>query len=227
MLEIIRDNWLFFLIGQYPYGPLGGLALTLLLAGVSLLLAVPGGLLLGLGRVSHFAFIRYPVTALVYLVRGTPLLMVIFWAYFLVPLWLGKNIPGFVTMICALSFFSSAYLAEIIRGGIEGVPHGQTEAARAGGLNYLQTMRHVVLPQALRNMLPSLVNQFVSLTKDTSLAFIVGVSELTYVASQINNRTLTKPAEIFFLIAVMYFILCFSLTTFSRYLEQRLAWGHK
>jgi polar amino acid transport system permease protein len=124
-------------------------------------------------------------------------------------------------MIYALVFFEAAYLAEIIRAGIQGVPKGQVEAARSLGLGYLQAMSRIVLPQALRNMIPSLVNQFVALTKDTSLAFVVGINELTYAASQINNRTLTHPAEIFFLVAVMYFLICFSLTSFARRLESQ------
>ena len=225
MLEILSENWVYLLIGQYPSGPLGGLALTLAIAAVSLTLALPLGIVLALGRVSHLPALRVPAAAFVYLVRGLPLLMVIFWAYFLVPLALGRAVPNFVTMIYALVFFEAAYLAEIIRAGIQGVPKGQVEAARSLGLGYLPTMQRVVLPQALRNMLPSLVNQFVALTKDTSLAFIVGINELTYAASQINNRTLTQPAEIFFIVAVMYFLICFSLTTFARRLESRLAWG--
>ncbi len=225
MSEILQENWLYLLIGQYPKGPLGGLALTLAIASVALTLALPAGILLALGRVSHFAAFQLPATAFVHLVRGLPLIMVIFWAYFLVPLALGRTVPSFVTMIYALVFFEAAYLAEIVRAGIRSVPTGQVEAARSLGLGYLQTMGRIVLPQALRNMIPSLVNQFVALTKDTSLAFIVGINELTYAASQINNRTLTHPAEIFLIVALMYFLICFSLTSLARRLESRLAWG--
>lgn len=225
MFEILNENWLYLLIGQYPAGPLGGLALTLAIASVALALALPVGILLAMGRVSRFPVFHLPATGFVYLVRGLPLIMAIFWAYFLVPLALGRAVPSFVTMIYALVFFEAAYLAEIIRAGIRSVPTGQVEAARSLGLGYLQTMGRIVLPQALRNMIPSLVNQFVALTKDTSLAFIVGINELTYAASQINNRTLTRPAEIFFIVAVMYFLICFSLTSYARRLEARLAWG--
>ena len=225
MLEIISENWLYLLLGQFPKGALGGLALTLAIAAVALVLAFPAGVILALGRVSRFWFFRAPAGAFVYFVRGLPLIMVIFWAYFLVPLALGTAVPDFVTMIYALVFFEAAYLAEIIRAGIQGVPKGQTEAARSLGMSYLQSMVRIVLPQALRNMIPSLVNQFVSLTKDTSLAFIVGINELTYAASQINNRTLTHPAEIFLIVALMYFTVCFSLSSFARRLEARLAWG--
>jgi polar amino acid transport system permease protein len=221
MLEILKENWLYLLIGQYPSGPLGGLALTLAIASVALTFALPLGIILALGRVSRFSAFHLPAAAFVLLVRGLPLIMVIFWAYFLVPLALGRTVPSFVTMIYALVFFEAAYLAEIIRAGIQGVPKGQVEAARSLGLGYLQAMSRIVLPQALRNMIPSLVNQFVALTKDTSLAFVVGINELTYAASQINNRTLTHPAEIFFLVAVMYFLICFSLTSFARRLESQ------
>jgi polar amino acid transport system permease protein len=225
MFEILKENWLYLLIGQYPAGPLGGLALTLAIALVSLTLALPVGVLLALGRVSHLPVFHLPATAFVYLVRGLPLIMVIFWAYFLVPLALGRAVPSFVTMIYALVFFEAAYLAEIVRAGIQSVPRGQVEAARSLGMSYLRTMGRIVMPQALRNMIPSLVNQFVALTKDTSLAFIVGINELTYAASQINNRTLTQPAAIFLIVAVMYFLICFSLTACARRLESRLAWG--
>ncbi|MEO8040761.1 MAG: amino acid ABC transporter permease [Betaproteobacteria bacterium] len=227
MLDILRENWLYLLVGRYPEGPLGGLALALVLASVSLALALPGGVLLALGRVSHRRWLRWPVSAFVFTVRGLPLIMVIFWAYFLVPIALGVAVPGYVTMIYALAFFTAAYLAEIIRAGIEAVPRGQVEAAHSLGLDRFHTTLRVVLPQALRNVIPSLVNQFVSLTKDTSLAFIVGINELTYAASQINNRTLNHPAEIFALVAVTYFLICYGLTAYSRHLERRLAWGHR
>ncbi|MDO9357213.1 MAG: amino acid ABC transporter permease, partial [Solirubrobacteraceae bacterium] len=160
MLDLIHTYWLYFLIGQYPNGPLGGLALTLLLASLGLLLGLPIGVLLGIGRVSPYRVLRWPVTALVFVVRGTPLLMVVFWAYFFLPSVTGHKTDQFWTMLIALVIFDGVYLAEIIRAGIQGVPRGQVEAARSLGLGYWRTMRTVVLPQAVRSMLPSLVNQF-------------------------------------------------------------------
>jgi polar amino acid transport system permease protein len=115
-------------------------------------------------------------------------------------------------------------MSQIVRAGIESVPRGQTEAATSSGLNHFQVMIYVVLPQGLRNMIPSFVNQFVSLIKDTSLAFIVGVSELTHVGTQINNRSFVFPTEIFLFIALLYFVLCYIFTAFSRWLEKRLSW---
>ncbi|MFM9436345.1 polar amino acid transport system permease protein [Janthinobacterium sp. CG_23.3] len=221
MLEVIQNYWVYFLIGQYPNGPLGGLALTLLLAALGLLLSLPLGLLLGMARVSPYRALRWPVTALVYVVRGTPLLLVIFWAYFFLPSVTGHKTDQFSTMLTALVIFDGVYLAEIIRAGIHGLPAGQVESARSLGLGYVATMRHVVLPQALRNTLPSLVNQFVSTIKETSLGYIIGLTEVAFIASQINVQVLTKSTEVYFLLGLTYFILCFGLSRFAFWLEQR------
>lgn len=221
---VIWDNIAHFFVGRYPSGPIGGIMLTLYLAVVSLVLSFFGGMILGLMCVSHSRIIRYPTLAIVNAVRGIPLLMVIFWMYFLLPAVMGRPAPESWTVIAALTIFTSAYMSQIVQAGIEGIPRGQTEAALSTGLSPTQAMVFIVLPQALRNMIPSFVNQFVSMIKDTSLAFIVGVSELTHVATQINNRTMVYPAEIFLFISVIYFIICFAFTTLSRWLEQRLAW---
>ena len=150
MLDLIQTYGIYYLIGQYPNGPLGGLALTFLLASAGLVLALPAGIILGLCRVSPIAALRWPATALVYVVRGTPLLMVIFWAYFLLPSVTGQRTDQFSTMLTALVIFDGAYLAEIVRAGIQGLPRGQMESARSLGLSYMQAMRRVILPQALR-----------------------------------------------------------------------------
>lgn len=222
--RVIIDNWAHFFIGRYPNGPIGGIALTLYLAVVSLILSFFGGLILGLLCVSHRRYIRYPVLAVVNAVRGIPLLMVIFWMYFLLPFILNRPAPESWTVIAALTVFTSAYMSQIVEAGIDGIPKGQTEAALSTGLRPFQAMIYIVLPQALRNMIPSFVNQFVSMIKDTSLAFIVGVSELTHVATQVNNRTMVYPTEIFFFVACIYFVICFAFTSLSRWLERVLAW---
>lgn len=223
MVELFQDYWLYFLIGQYPNGPLGGLALTLLLASLGLLLAFPVGLSMALARVSPWRALRWPAMGLIYVVRGTPLLMVVFWAYFLIPSLTGVKTNQFLTMLAALVVFDGAYLAEIIRAGIEGLPRGQVESARSCGLSWLQAMRLVILPQALRHMLPSLINQFVSTIKETSLGYVVSLSEVSFIASQISAQVLTRPAEIYGLLALTYFILCFGLTRWAYWLERRLA----
>jgi len=223
-ISVISDNFTYFMIGRFPHGPLGGVGLTLYLAVVSCILSFFGGLILGLLSISRFPVVRYPVLAFINLVRGMPLLMVIFWMYFLLPALFGKVAEN-NTVIMALTLFTSAYMSRIVVAGIEGIPKGQTEAALSTGLSHWQVMLYIVLPQGLRNMIPSFVNQFVSLIKDTSLAFIVGVSELTHVATQINNRTMAFPTEIFAFIAIIYFILCYAFTSLSRWLEGRLSWS--
>jgi len=223
--SVIWDNLTHFFIGTYPNGPIGGIVLTLYLAFVALILSFFGGLLLGLLCVSSNRFIRFATLAVVNTIRGIPLLMVIFWMFYLLPALLGgHSAPENWTVIAALTIFTSAYMSQIVQAGIDGIPRGQTEAALSTGLHPWQTMVYVVLPQALRNMIPSFVNQFVSMIKDTSLAFIVGVSELTHVATQISNRTMVYPTEIFFFIACIYFVICFAFTSLSRWLETRLAW---
>lgn len=160
---------------------------------------------------------------LIYVVRGVPLIMFIFWVYFFVPLLIGRTVSGFTTMLVTLVIYQSAYLAEIVRAGIEGLPSGQAEAARAVGLSYMQTMFKVLLPQALYNMVPAMISQFVSTIKETSLGYVISVNELTFAGNQINNTLLTKPFEVFFLLAAIYFVLCFSLTQLARYLEHRIS----
>ena len=221
MIDLIHNYWLYFLIGQYPDGPLGGLVLTLLLGAAALGLALPLGVVLGLARTSAHRAIRWPVTALVYVVRGTPLLMVIFWAYFFLPAVTGHQTSQFTTMLAALVVFNGVYLAEIVRAGIQGIPRGQSECARALGLSYWQSMRTVILPQALRNMLPSLVAQFVTTLKETSLGYIIGLSEVSFIAGQINAQVLTQPVQVYTTLALTYFVLCFGLSQVVRVLEKR------
>lgn len=222
MLELVDTYWLYFLVGQYPHGPLGGLALTVLLASLALVLALPLGLLLGLARVSPLRALRWPVTGLVYVVRGVPLLMVIFWAYFFLPSVTGHKTDQFTTMLAALVIFDGVYLAEIVRAGIRAVPKGQWDSAKSLGLSYPQALRFVVLPQALRHMLPSLVNQFVATLKETSLGYIIGLTEVSFIAAQINTQVFTRSAEVYGLLALTFFVLCFSLSRLAFWLERRL-----
>ncbi|MBN1932657.1 MAG: amino acid ABC transporter permease [Desulfobacterales bacterium] len=222
--EVVQKNMVYFLLGSYPHGPLGGLGLSVLLALGGIFLAFWIGILFGLMRLSKRWYVRFPSIIYIEIIRGTPLLLLIFWFYFLVPVIFKKPMPEIRTTLIAFSVFTGAYVAEIVRAGIQSIPKGQMEAARGTGLNYRQAMAYVIMPQALRNMIPSFVNQFVSLTKDTSLAYIIGVQELTRTATQVNNRTMNAPAEIFFTIAVIYFIICFGLTQTSRYLEKRLSY---
>ena len=160
---------------------------------------------------------------LVYGVRGVPLLMIIFWVYFLLPLLIGTSIPGFTTMLCTLVLYEGAFLSEVVRAGIEALPAGQMDAARALGHSYPRAMWFVILPQALYNMLPSILSQFVSTIKDTTLGYVINVPELTFAANQINNQLLTKPFEVFLILALTYYVVCFSLTWLTSALERGIA----
>ena len=220
LYSILHDYWKLLLIGSYPRGPLGGLAMTLLLSVVSLVLAFPFSILVALARTSGRAPLRRLSAAWVTVIRGIPLVMLIFWVYFLVPLLIGRNISGFVTMLCTLVVYESAYISEIIRSGIQALPPGQHEAGKALGLNYVQCHLRVILPQALFNTLPSMLNQFVSIIKETSLGYVINVQELTFAANQVNGQVLTLPFQIFFILAAGYFTVCYALTRAAHGLER-------
>lgn len=222
MLDIIRDNWLLLLIGQYPSGPLGGLAMTLILAIAGLILSFSLGVVLAVASICPIKPVRWAAVATITCFRSLPLLLLIFWIYYVLPVIIGLSIPAFATMLATLVLYQGAYMAEVVRTGLQSVPTGQTEAASALGFGFTARVVHILLPQALRNMLPSIITQFVSLTKDTSLGYVIGVGELTYVANQLNSSLLTKPFEVFGLLALTYFILCFTLASIARLVEARM-----
>ncbi|MBN1829346.1 MAG: amino acid ABC transporter permease [Deltaproteobacteria bacterium] len=226
--NVIIDNLRALLIWTFPRGEggeifygLGGLTLSIVLALISLTISFVIGLIAGLGRLSRNVLVSTPSVLYIELIRGNPLIMVIFWVYFFSPIVTGMQINVFWSATIAFTIFSGAYLAEIVRAGVSAIPHGQTEAAMASGLNYAKTMRHIVLPQALKIMIPAIVGQFIALFKDTSLAYIIGVFELTTVAQTINNRLMIYPFEIYTTIAVLYFLCCFAMSDVARRLERR------
>jgi polar amino acid transport system permease protein len=222
MIELIQDYWLYFLVGQYPNGPLGGLSLTVLLSGAALVLAMPLGLMLGVARVSPYRALAWPVAVLVQVVRAVPLLLVVFWAYFFLPAVTGVKTGQATTMLMTLVLFDAVYLAEIVKAGINSLPKGQLEGARSLGLSYGQALRLVILPQALRHVSPSLVSQLAATIKATSLGYIIGLSEVSFIATQVNTLVFTKAVEVYIVLALTYFILCFGLSRLAFLLERRL-----
>jgi polar amino acid transport system permease protein len=220
-LGVILANWR-FLLGQglLGIGAFGGG--TLALAVPAIVLGFALGILVALARLSRRPWLYYPASLYVQLIRGVPLVMVVFWFWFFMPIATGVPLPQYWAALVAFVAFEGAYLGEIVRAGIQAVPRGQVEAARATGLRYAATMRHVVLPQAVRNMLPSLVTQFIILVKDTSLASIIGYMDLTKAAQTVNQREI-RPFELYLFIAVVYWILCYGMSLGSRALEQRLS----
>ncbi|MEO8296636.1 MAG: amino acid ABC transporter permease [Burkholderiales bacterium] len=204
----------------------GGLPLTLLLTVLAMSLALPFAVLLALARQSAWAVPRVLATTYIEFVRGVPLVTVLFMASFLVPLLLppGWQLDLLVRVALALVMFGAAYLAEVVRGGLQSVPTGQIEAARAMGFGAWQVQRWVVLPQALRAALPAMMNSFIGMLKDTSLVTVVGLYELTGALSLAlggDARWRTFYLEGYLFIAAVYWVLCYGLSSYSRRLEAR------
>lgn len=208
--------------GEILYG-MGGLSLSISLALIAISVSFFIGLVVGLGRMSKNPLLNTPCILYIELIRGNPLIMVIFWVYFFSPIVTGMQINVFWSATIAFTLFSGAYLGEIVRAGVSAIPFGQSEAAQAAGLSYFQTMHHVILPQALKIMIPAIVGQFISIFKDTSLAYIIGVFELMTVAQTLNNRLMIYPFEIYITVAVLYFICCYSMSLVAARLEKKYA----
>ena len=213
--SVLLENLPYLLWGAYPDGPLGGAALTLLLSIGSAIVSALLGAVLGMALAMSRGVLRHGLTLALGFFRAIPVLMLIFWTYFLLPIAFGINVPGVLSVMCALSLVGAAYLAHSVAAGIDGIGDGQWQAGLSLGLPRRAVLRHIVLPQALRMMAPSFVNQWVTLIKDSSLAYIVGVGELSFMASQVNSRLMIYPAEIFMLVGAVYFVLCSALEQFA------------
>src|SRR5947209_16985610 len=218
---VIANNFRFLILqGLVGIGPfIGG---TLRLAIPAIVLGFVLGIFVGLARLSATRWIRTPATMYVEFFRGVPLVMVIFWIWFIIPQLLRLPIPEYGVALTAFVIFEAAYFGEIVRAGIQSVPRGQVEAATALGLTRAQSMRDVVLPQALRNMEQPLVTQMIVLFKDTSLASIIGYVDLTKAAQIVNNREI-RPFELYLFIAVVYFVFTYSMSRIAARFERRLA----
>ncbi|MDI1245306.1 MAG: amino acid ABC transporter permease [Rhodoferax sp.] len=205
----------------------GGLPLTILLASMSLVMSFPLALLIALGRRSKLPAIRTFCTIYVELIRGVPLISVLFMASFMFPLFMppGVSIDVLVRVLVGITLFAAAYSAEVIRGGLQAVPKGQVEAAATLGLSYWQTQRKIVLPQALAMVVPGIMNNFISTFKDTSLVTIVSLYELTGAMSlALNSDSNWRPFTIegYVFIALIYFVFCFSMSRYSHWVETQV-----
>ena len=219
--SVIANNFSFLISqGLLGFGKFTGG--TLRLAIPAIILGFILGIFIGLGRLARSGWVRVPATAYVEFFRGVPLVMVIFLFWFVIPVLLGVPLPEYTVALAAFVVFEAAYLGEIIRAGIQSVPRGQVEAATATGLTSVQTMRHIILPQALKNMIPALVTQFIVLFKDTSLASIIGYVDLTKAAQIVNNREI-RPFELYLFIAMVYWLCTYGMSRYARYLERRLS----
>jgi len=220
-LSVIVNNFA-FLVVQGLLGLGGFTGGTLRLAIPAIVLGFVLGIFIGIARLARAWWISLPATLYVEFFRGVPLVMVIFWIWFIIPQLLRRPIPEYGVALTAFVVFEAAYFGEIVRAGIQSVPRGQVEAATALGLTRAQSMRFVVLPQAIRNMVPSLVTQMIVLFKDTSLASIIGYVDLTKAAQIVNNREI-RPFELYLFIAVVYFVFTYSMSRIAARFERRLA----
>lgn len=203
----------------------GGLPVTLLLAISALGIGFPVGVVLALGRRSTLPVAKYLSIGLIEIVRGLPLVSLLFMSSIMLPLMLpdGMSLDKLARACVALTIFSAAYIAEVVRGGLQAIPPGQPEAARALGLSWLQTTRLIVVPQALRSVIPPLTNTIIVMVKNTALVLVVGLFDLL----SSGKAALTDPewpspfAETYLFIAAIYFVICFGISKYSLYLESR------
>ncbi|MEB3356555.1 MAG: amino acid ABC transporter permease [Synechococcales bacterium] len=216
-LEAVRtDKW-------------GGLVLTLLMAVTGIALCFPIGVVLALGRRSDLPVVRWLAIAYIELIRGVPLIAILFMGQVMIPLFLpeGARPDRIIRAIIALTLFSSAYLAENVRAGLQSVPRGQTEAAFSLGLNKPLTLAFIILPQALKVAIPAIVGQFISLFQDTTLLATLGLLELLGISQSIlaNPNYIGRYAEVYLFIGVIYWFFCYAMSLGSRRIERQLNTG--
>ena len=206
----------------------GGLLLTLILAVFGIVVSFPLGVFLALCRQSNLPAIRWVSTTYIETVRGVPLITILFMGNILIPIFMpGLDINQVLRAMFGITFFSAAYMAENVRGGLQGIPRGQHEASQAVGLNYIQTTLFIVLPQALRSVIPAIVGQFIALFKDTSLVSIIGLIDLLGVSKSViaNLDWLGLQAEVYLFAAVIYFVFSYSMSYVSQQIETALGIG--
>lgn len=206
----------------------GGLLLTLILAAVGIGFCFPLGVLLALGRRSTFPVVKWVSTAYIELIRGVPLITILFMAQIMIPIFMPDiRLDKVLRAMLGITLFSAAYMAENVRGGLQAIPKGQYEAAHALGLNYPLTTLFIILPQALRSVIPAIVGQFIALFKDTSLVTIVGLLDLLGIAKTViaNPDWLGLQAEVYLFVAVTYFVFSYSMSYISQKIETALGVG--
>lgn len=199
-----------------------GVYVTLGVTVLSILIGLAIGLVMGILRLSKHKLISIPVIAYIEFFRNIPALVKLIWVYYMIPILTGIQLSAFTSATIALAVAAGAFFAEIFRAGIEDVDRGHIEAAQSLGMSDSYSMIHIVLPQAIRKMLPAFANTFISFLKFSSLVSVLGVADLTYRAQVISTQTF-RPLELFTMLALMYFILCFVLSQLVGLLEKKMA----
>ena len=212
-----------------PTNKWGGLLVTLVLGVVGIALAFPIGIILALGRRSNLPIISMICTLFIEFIRGVPLITLLFFGMVMLPLFLpeGLNLDGLTRVLVAVTLFQAAYMAEVIRGGLQAIPQGQYEAAQSVGLSYWQMNRKIILPQAIRITIPSIVNTSIGLFKDTTLVVIIGLLDLLGIGrgALADATWMGLSNEVYVFVAIVFFIFTFSMSRYSLYLEKKLKTG--
>jgi general L-amino acid transport system permease protein len=220
-----------FGLERIPTERWGGLIITLVVSVTGIVASLPLGILLALGRRSELPVVKGLSVTFIEFWRGVPLITVLFMAVNMLPLFLGVSVNKLLAALIAVALFSSAYMAEVIRGGLQAIPKGQYEAAAAMGLGYWQSMAFIILPQALRLSLPNIVGNFIGLLKDTSLVSIIGFFDLLGIAqagtSDADWATPSTALTGYVFVGVVYWAMCFSMSRYAKNLEGVLASGEK
>jgi glutamate/aspartate transport system permease protein len=198
----------------------GGLWLTFEIAIMAITGGLAWGIILGLGRLSPVRLIYYPASIYIHFFRGIPLILVIFWIYFLLPVFLGRSLGEMPAVVLSFILYEAAYFAEIVRAGIQAVPVGQKRAGLATGLRPWDLAAHVILPQALGKMVPALITHCVVIFQDTSLAYVIGLREFLRRVNLVDARE-ARSVELYLFAACVYFIICTLGTFLGHYLEHR------
>lgn len=217
-------SWDFSVILQYLPALWNGLVSTFQLASISLLIGLGLGLIIGLLRFAKHPALNWPATVFIELFRNVPVLVQLFWFFYAFPILIGATLSPFVAAVCALSLNTSAFSAELFRGGIQSIHRGQWEAGKALGMNYPTVMRRIILPQAVKRMIPPLTNRAIELTKMTALASTIAVPELLYQGRLINALTF-RPIETYTIVAIIYLIILWSGALVVDRLERKLRQG--
>lgn len=207
------------IIGSIPF-LWKGLQVSFYLTFLALVGGIVFGTLLALMRISNIKFLKYFSMTYVNFLRSMPLILILFWFFFLIPLIIGRPIGGFYSAVIAFTMFEAAYYSEIIRGGLLSVSSNQVSAARATGLSYSQSMIYIVLPQAFRNMVPILLTQAVVLFQDTSLVYVVSLRDFM-TASTIVAQSQSRLVELYLFAALVYFLICFAFSFMIKRIQNK------
>jgi len=223
--SVLHDDITYLLWGTFPDGPLAGAALTVVMSVLAGAAALAVGVIGGILQVMTRGWATRLLSLLFVFLRSIPVIMLFFWTFFLFPMLLGRHVSGVTTVIVSLAAIYSAYIAQVVRTGLLAIDREQWQAGLSLGLTRRQTLRFIILPQALRMMTPSFLNQGIALIKDTSLAYILSVSELTMLATQVNGRLMVHATEVFLFSGLIYLLLCGSLEIVAALLRRHLERG--